>query len=204
MRNPRTLIAAGALLAAVLTLAACTGSGADADPAPPVEDDTEPSTSTQEPVDPLAECVAGTWQLDTADYLAQSSAYLIALGIPLDSLDVAGGQQLTFADDGFVTQSTDLTWTGTVMGYTLTVPSQSVGDGAWGIADGTLAITDWNWTVDPADAPPPSGLPADTEAPELPGFSLEGLVAETFECTADTLILQGPGAPLRGVFLRFG
>ncbi|GAA1931287.1 hypothetical protein GCM10009775_24270 [Microbacterium aoyamense] len=155
-------------------------------------------------VDPLSACLEGTWQLDTADFLAQSQEYLVGLGIPLDSLDVEGGQQLVFAADGFTSQSTDLTWTASMMGQTVTIPSESAGEGAWNGADGALTVTDWVWNVDPADAPPPSGLPPEAEVPDLGGFSLDGATVPDVVCDDETLVLQGADAPLRAVFVRFG
>lgn len=184
---------------ALFALAGC--SGVTPEPEEPAGAASEEGGPSDEQTDPVADCLMGTWQLDTADYLTQSTAYLQGLEIPLDSLDVEGGQQLVFAEDDYLTQSTDLTWTASLMGYTLTVPSQSVGEGTWIVEDGSLSISGWNWVVDPADAPPPSGLPAGAEVPDLPTFTLEGLVVDDFVC-GDTITLQGPEAPLRGVFVR--
>lgn len=194
MRGPA--LASGVLLGA-LALAGCGGPAPSGEPAGEASDE----APVEDPGDPLADCLAGTWQLDTADYLAQSTAYLEGLGIPLDSLTVEGGQQLTFAADDYFSQSTDLTWTATLMGYTVTVPSESVGEATWSVDDGSLAITDWNWLIDPSEAAPPSGLPAGAEVPDLPSFSLEGLVQADMAC-GDTITLQGADAPLSGVFVR--
>jgi hypothetical protein len=197
-RGLRPALAAAVAVGAVMVLAGCTPAAGGSSSQPPRAGD---DGSSQEPVDPLAECLAGTWQLDTADFLAQSTAYLQGLGIPLDGLDVEGGQQITFAEDDYFTQSTDLTWTASLMGYTITVPSQSVGEAVWTVDDGGLSVSEWNWLVDPSEAPAPSGLPAGAEVPDLPSFSLEDLEGDDLTC-GDTITLQGPDAPLSGVFVR--
>lgn len=198
---------AGAVLAVFFAMAFVSGCGGAGDPEPtsadepPAADPAPTESEEQEPRNVLAECLTGTWQLDTADYLAQSTNYLLGLGVPLDALDVAGTQQLTFAADGYYSQSTDLTWTGSVLGNPISVRDGSLGEAEWAVEDDTLAITEWGWVVAPGQnaAELAPGVPA----PSFPAISLEGLTTDGITC-GDTLTLQAGGAPLRGVFVRFG
>lgn len=198
----RLALVGAVILGGTAVLAGCVAQApAPAASSAPAADDTPAPTPEQ---DPVAACLVGTWQLDTEDFVAQSQAYMTGLGIPVDTVTVEGGQQLVFAADGFTSQSTDLTWTATLMGQTITVPSEAAGEGAWTVTDGALAVTDWVWQVDPADSPPPTGLPAGAAVPDLGGFLMSGLTVPDVQCDDEILVLQGTGAPLRGVFVRFG
>lgn len=206
VRRPAA-VATGVALFALASgmLTGCGGTPSpEADGDPPGVQEPAPeggSGEEQEPVDPLAECLEGTWQLDTADYLAQSTEYLRGLGIPLDALDVVGGQQISFTADGSFLQSTDMVWSASLAGIPVSVPSASVGEAAWALDDGALSITDWSWLVAPGETSA-SDLPPGMQAPEFPTISLEGLTSGEVEC-GDVLVLQGDGAPLSGTFVRF-
>jgi hypothetical protein len=205
--RPLAALSAGGV---VLALATVVLTGCGGTPTPETEGDPpaaqepapeEGSGEEQEPVNPLAECLEGTWQLDTADFVAQSTAYLQGLGIPLESLAAEGVQQLTFQDDGYFSQATDLTWSASLAGIPLTVPTGSLGEAEWALDGNSLSITDWTWLVAPGEVDT-GELPPGMQAPEFPSISLEGLTSGDVEC-GDTLVLQGDGAPLSGVFVRF-
>lgn len=179
------------------------GCGAAAGPASPLVVDPAAEGGAHDASEPsrrLVECLTDTWQLDTADYLSQSASFMRGVGIPLDSLDVLGGQQIVFRADGHFSQATDMTWNASILGHPLSVVAASFGTATWAVEDGTLAITDWDWLVAPAStaAEAAPGVPA----PEFPSISVEGLTSDAVEC-GDTLVLQGAGAPLRAMFVRF-
>lgn len=203
--RPRAAVSAAGVVLALVVLTGCGGTPSpDADGDPPAVQEPAPeegSGEEQEPVDALAQCLEGTWQLDTADYLAQSTEYLLGLGIPLDALDVVGAQQLGFAADGSFLQSTDMVWSASLAGIPISVPTASVGEATWAIDDGALSITDWSWLVAPGETAA-SDLPPGMQAPEFPSISLEGLTSGEVEC-GDVLVLQTDGAPLAGTFVRF-
>lgn len=191
----RTIPAATAALALLISLTACAVAEAQ-DPVDPADDE----TSEQDPVSVDEDCLLGRWTLDTEDYRGQAEAYLKSLTIPLESLEVAGTQILTFETGGEernVSLSTDLTWSGSLLGHGFVVEDESAGSGVWepsGAAPNQLVVDTWIWGVEPHVAP--------GDAPSIPPLGLADNGPIDVTCTATTLELHGTDAILTGRFIR--
>jgi hypothetical protein len=188
----RSTVPAALAATALLVLAGCTVPGGGAEP------DDDPSVD--EPVGETS-CVEGDWYLDLADYTTQSEAYLLGLGLPLEHLDIAGQQKLTFTADGYLNIATDLTTSAVVLGQAISTTTQSAGGADWywdatNDTEGDITLENWAWTVEPGGATDPAAPPA------APFFDPESDAPIAVSCSATTLSLQGAGAPLTGNFTR--
>ncbi len=191
-----------AALAATMTVLGVAGCGGDDGaqepaPEPPAQESSSPSTadtsSDAEPGDPMAECLVGTWLLDTVDYESQAMAYMSGLGIPIESLTIGGEQVVEFQDRGVMSVRTDMQIDAVVFGIPLATASQSSGNGEWSTGTGGLELENWIWGVEPA--------PTSPDQPSVPLFDPAGDLA-TSDCVGDAMSLQGAGAPLIGNFVR--
>lgn len=184
-----------AALALLVALTSCSAAEAQDPDAPPPD-----ASSEQDPVSVDEDCLIGRWSLDTEDYRGQAEAYLKSLSIPLESLAVEGTQTLTFEEGGVednVGLSTDLTWTGTLLGTGFTVEDESSGSGAWApssTAPNQLIIDTWIWGVEPHVSP--------GDAPSIPPLGLADNGPIDVTCTDSTLELHGADAILTGRFTR--
>jgi hypothetical protein len=188
-------IALPAAFALLFALTSCSVAEAQ-DPAEPDPAD----GAEQDPVSVDEDCLIGRWALDVEDYRGQAEAYLKSLSIPLEDFAVAGTQILTFEAGGVednVGLSTDLTWTGTLLGNGFTVEDESSGSGAWepsSTSPNQLVIDSWIWGVEPHVAP--------GDAPSIPPLGLADNGPVDVTCTDTTLELHGADAILTGRFTR--
>jgi len=153
--------------------------------------------------DPDAEtpCIVGTWQLDVADYAAQSEAFVLGLGLPIEGFDMTGAGTITFTADGLVASDIDLTTTGTIVAGDTRVPlnqrSSYSGSGDWATGTDPDTIDLANWAnVRDAD------VPVDPAAPPIPAIDYTDIPTVTASCTESDLVLQGPDAPLSALWHR--
>lgn len=163
-------------------------------------------TGTTRPDPPAGEipevhCIVGVWQLDTDDFAAQSEAYLVGLGMPINSLAMSGHQTITINDgptELYFGITTDLTTDAVVQGVAVSARSTWAGDSPFVFADGAndaIELTGWSYIIEPgapaAEAPPPASFvdPTSTEPVQV-------------VCSGDTLSVHGAGAPLVGLFVR--
>jgi len=175
---------------AIAVLAGCsTGAPAGSDPDPAGD------TAAEAP------CIVGTWQLDVADYAAQSEAFVLGLGLPIVGFAMSGAGSIQFTADGLVATDIGLTSTGTIVAGGASVPfstpSSYTGSGDWSADGGSDVIDLANW----ANVPDPS-TPVDPSAPGVPAIDYTDIPSVTAECTANTLVLQAPGAPLAARWQR--
>lgn len=192
MRTIR-LAPAVALATATLLLAACTT---------PVG---EPIA--EEPVDQTGgggadiPCVVGTWTLDVPDYEAQSQAFLAGQGVPVEGFAMTGAGKATFTDDGMLSADIDLTVNATLQAGDTTVPIEQrtayTGTGDWVEGDEPGSIDLENWA-----AVPKEGVENSVEEDGLPTIDFFDIPTIVTTCTADTLVLQGPDAPLAATWHR--
>lgn len=181
-----------ALLAITLALTGCTAPGGattDDDP------DAGPAPTADDP------CIVGSWNLDVPDYAAQSEAYVLGLGLPIEGFDLTGAGKITFTADGLVATDIDLRITGTIVAGETRVPldttSAYTGSGDWAIGADPDSIDLANW----ANVPDPD-LPVDPDAPSVPAIDYTDIPTVTAACTATDLTLQGPDAPLSAHWTR--
>lgn len=178
---------------AVSLIAAC-GSPGGSGPEP------EPDAGGDEPVVETP-CIVGTWQLDVADYAAQSEAFVLGLGVPIEGFAMTGTGTIQFTADGLVATDIALTSTGTIVAGDVRVPfstpSAYTGSGDWSDPGDGETIDLANWATVPA-----SDVAVDPAAPEVPAIDYTDIPTVTATCTADSLVLQGPGAPLAAVWTR--
>jgi hypothetical protein len=182
----RTLVPVALAATALFVFAGCTvPGGTEPDPAPSAE----------------APCIVGTWQLDVADYAAQSEAYVLGLGLPIEGFAMTGAGEITFTADGLVATDIDLTTTGTIVAGDTRVPinqpSAYTGSGDWatGTDADTIDLTNW------ANVPDPS-VPVDHDAPPIPAIDYTDVPTVAAACSANDLVLQGPDAPLSALWHR--
>ena len=182
-----TAIAPALLLAATL-LAACSP-GTEPDPvvpAGPTED---------------APCVVGAWQLDVADYAAQSEDYLVGLAIPITEFAMSGDGTIVFTADGLVSTDIALRTTGVLVAGDVSVPIDvpsaytATGDWSPGTEADAIDLTNWSTVADPDVTVPPDG-------PPIPAIDYSDVPSVLADCTADTLVLAAPDAPLTAVWHR--
>ncbi|HNP15024.1 MAG TPA: hypothetical protein PKI99_00990 [Terrimesophilobacter sp.] len=188
--SPRT--AAPILFAAFFTtfsLAGCT---------PPADSDDRPgddgSSSEQDP------CFVGSWNLDVADYSTQSESYMRGLGLSIEGFAMDGAGTIRFTADGLVATDIDLTTSGTIVAGDTSVPLNSrsgySATGDWSVGDGaSINLANWSNVPDP-------GIPVDPGAPQIPAVDYTDIPAITANCTATTLVLQAPDAPLSARWTR--
>jgi hypothetical protein len=162
-----------------------------------------PSSSEDPGGDTVAEapCIVGTWNLDVADYEAQTLSYLVELGIPIVDYAMAGGGTITFTADGLVATDIDLTTSGTLVAGDQRVPinqrSAYSGSGDWAAGADADSVDLSNWaTVPDAD------VPVDPAAPAPPAIDYTDIPTVSAPCTDDELVLQGPDAPVAAHWTR--
>ena len=178
-----------ALLAITVALAGC------AAPTPTEQPGTDPAPAADQP------CVVGTWDLDVADYAAQSEAFVLGLGLPIEGFALTGAGTITFTADGLVATDVDLRTTGTIVAgdarVPLDQPSAYTGSGDWatGSDPDTLDLANWSNVPDP-------DVPVDPDAPAAPTIDYTDIPTVTALCTAEDLVLQGPDAPLSALWHR--
>jgi len=186
----RTTVPVAVAATALLLLAGCGAPGGS----PGTEPDPDPAPEAEVP------CVVGTWQLDVADYAAQSEAFVLGLGLPIVGFGMDGAGTITFTADGLVATEVDLTTTGTIVAGETSVPlnqrSVYTGSGDWatGSAADTIDLANW------ANVPDES-FPADPEA-AVPAIDYTDIPTVAATCTATDLVLQAPGAPLSALWHR--
>jgi hypothetical protein len=174
--------------ASLLLLAGCTAATVDPDDSPD---------------DPTAEapCIVGTWQLDVADYAAQSEAFVLGLGLPIADFGMTGAGTITFTADGLVATDIDLTTTGTIVAGETQVPlnqrSSYSGSGDWAAGADADTIDLKNW----ANLPDPE-VAVDPAAPPIPAIDYTDIPTVSAPCSENDLVLQGPDAPLAALWHR--
>ncbi|CAN5325284.1 hypothetical protein BH11ACT4_BH11ACT4_17760 [soil metagenome] len=146
-------------------------------------------------------CHVGTWQLDVADYASQSEAYILGLGLPIESFGMSGVGTISFTQDGLVATEIDLTTTGTIVAGDTRVPlntrSAYSGSGDWLASTTPDRIDLDNW----ATLPDPD-VPMDPSAPPIPAIDYTEIPSVTIVCSEGSLLLQGPEAPLSALWSR--
>jgi len=186
------------LTSAVLggSLVGCSGGGG-----PPEAEAESEGERPDVPSDAESPCVVGEWQLDVSDYSVQAEAYVLGLGIPIENFAMTGSGAIQFAADGLVATDVDLTTTGTIVAGDTRVPlnqrSAYTASGDWSQADDDAALDLANWS----NVPDPD-VPVDPAAPPIPAIDYTDIPSVSVECSADTLVLQGPGAPLSALWHR--
>jgi hypothetical protein len=190
MRTLGTIaLTATGLAATALLLAGCTGPGDTPEPDP----DAPPAAE--------APCIVGTWQLDVADYAAQSEAFVLGLGLPIEGFGMTGAGQITFTADGLVSTDIELTTTGTIVAGDTAVPldqpSAYSGSGDWsaGSSEDTIDLANWSNVPDP-------DVPVSPDGPPVPAIDYTDIPTVTAACTANDLVLQGPEAPISALWHR--
>jgi hypothetical protein len=153
--------------------------------------------------DPTAEapCIVGTWQLDVADYAAQSEAFVLGLGLPIADFGMTGAGSITFTADGLVATDIDLTTTGTIVAGETRVPlnqrSAYTGSGDWATGADADTIDLANWANLPN-----ADVPVDPAAPPIPAIDYTDIPTVSASCGENDLVLQGPDAPLSALWHR--
>lgn len=148
-------------------------------------------------------CIVGTWQLDVPHYGQQSEAFMVGLGIPIQGYSMSGEGTIQFTADGLVTSAVSLTQSGMYVlpdrSVPFNVPASSTSTGNWSLGDEPDVIDLSNWTtttvVDPT-------VPVDPSVPSAPALDYSNLPSVNAECSADSLLIQGPDAPLAALWHR--
>jgi len=184
-----------AAIAAGLILAGCTGTPtADPTPEPDPAGAVEPPAAESSGGDTA--CVVGTWTLDLPDYEAQAEAYLVSLGIPLESLALSGSMTLDITPIYFGISSA-LVADAVVHGIPISAPQEFSGGADWqweADDETTMAFDAWAWGVEPVTV---------EDAPAAPPL-IDPDMPVKVTCAGDRLTVQSAAAPLVGRFTRTG
>ena len=168
----------------------------------------EPVVDPPVPEEPVAEdtqdhCVVGSWSLDVQDYSLQTYNYVVgANGFPIEDWNMNGVGSLTFDNTEGVNTFVDLTTSGTIVvpdrSQLFTTRSAYEGSGRWYLSDvdsSSLNFEDWINVMDP-------DVPVDPDNPTFPPIDFSDLVGVGIQCTEETLIIQGPDAPVSSLWHR--
>ncbi len=148
---------------------------------------------------PVEDCLIGSWLLDLDDYAAQSQAYVVGLGIPMESLTYSGTYRIELSDNGgdlLFTAGAGLTTSAIVNGTPIGGSESWYGESAFTWADEShqsVTLDGWNYIED---------LEIDGEIPGVGVLYPEEAGTISMACSGDTMSLSGPGAPLVGLFVR--
>ena len=207
-RQTAAVVAATWIALLGVAVSACTPQPAVPTVAPPseAEEPPEPTTSDspEQSLNPSpesteggdTECVVGVWNLDVEDYRSQAEAYLISVGIPVESFEMEGGM-IVGINPLYFDIASSLVSKAVVHGIPISAPGEFAGgaDWQWEADDATtMSFDGWSWSVEPGAAADGPAVPPLIE----PGQSL------TVACEGDQLTLHAPGAPLVGHFTRGG
>ncbi len=181
-------IALAPVLFCAVALTACSPG---ADPGPDVPE--EPATDSP--------CVVGEWQLDVSDYAQQSEGYLTGLAIPITEFAMVGDGSIVFTSDGLVSTDISLTTTGVLVAgdvaVPIDVPSHYTATGDWspGTEPDAIDLANWSTVPDP-------DVPVTPDAPPVPAIDYSDVPSVLADCSADTLVLAAPDAPVTSVWHR--
>jgi hypothetical protein len=148
---------------------------------------------------PVEDCLIGSWLLDLDDYAAQSQAWVVDLGIPMESLTYSGTYRIELTDNGddlLFTAIAQLTTSAVVHGTPISGSESWFGESAFTWADEShesITLDDWGYTED---------LNIEGDIPGVGVLYPEEAGTITMACSGDTMSLSGPGAPLVGLFVR--
>jgi hypothetical protein len=177
-------------VSATLALSGCAPA-----PTPGGSPDGNGSSSSQDP------CIVGVWNLDVADYGAQSEEYVLGLGLPIEGFAMDGSGTIQFTADGLVSSGVDLTVTGTIVAGETAVPLNTrsaysaSGDWSTGSEASTVDLAHWSSVPDP-------DVVVDPDSPDLPTIDYTDIPSVQTTCTASTLVIQAPGTPLSARWTR--
>ncbi|MFS0704898.1 hypothetical protein AB6N23_10285 [Cellulomonas sp. 179-A 9B4 NHS] len=205
MRRPLALAATAAT--ALLLATACSGGGDE--PAPTSSGTPDASSAAAEPTadagadaGDLAECILGTWDVDTAAMQESMDALLATGGAELDAMQttITGEGTYDFAEGGAFTGTADMASGVTMSAEGMEIATQSTSTGTM---TGTWAVEGDQLTLADIDT---SGMTVTTtgtmngEPFDIPEGSTEAAMdaapptASTATCTADTLTLTTTSA----------
>jgi len=146
------------------------------------------------PDEPEAPCIVGTWQLDVADYSAQSESWLVSLNPDFVDFQMTGSGQVTFTS-AHLTADIDLSSTVILLAGDQSVLTDGrnayTGSGDWepGDDEGTIDFTYWGTSPDP-------GVVNTADSAGLPTVDFFAVPSLSVVCTANSLELTSTGAPL--------
>lgn len=193
MRTRLVLTSAVAALS-LLALAACGTGGGGGSTA-------DPGTGA---AGGLADCLAGSWELDGQNNADQMQAYFTANGTPVTATSVDGGVTLdvTGAD---MTYRSDITYTMTASlssGLDMVIAQQQSGtsSGQWSATGDSVVYSNWSDGITITNTVSIGGQTADMPL-EIPA-STGGGVPMTTTCDGDTLTTHPDASPFTSVWHR--
>lgn len=203
MRRPLALATTAAT--ALLLTTACTGGGGEAAPTSsgsPSASAAQEQPAEDAPAGASAECILGTWDMDTAA-LEESMAQLFALGgDETSSMDmtITGTGTYEFAEGGAFSTTSDMTSGVTISaeGMEIVTEGTSTGTmtGTWALEGDQLTLSD----LDTSALTVTTTGTMNGEEIAIPEGSAEGAIqaappaASTVSCTEDTLTLTTTSA----------
>lgn len=200
----RHLVTTGLAAATLLTLTACFGgtgdggsggSGGDGE----AGDGGAGGVST-------ADCLDGSWDLDTADLATQLQQYFVDNGTPVTSTVPAGGVTLE-VDGGSMTYDSAVTYTMTADlsgGLQMVIVQEQTGvsSGDWAVDGDSVVFSDWTNGITVNNTVTIGGESADVPI-ELPADGGAG-VPMTVTCSGDTLTTKPDASPFTSSWARVG
>lgn len=153
-----------------------------------------------------ADCLDGTWDLDTTDLAAQLQQYFVDHGTPISSTETSGAVTLT-VDGSSMTYDTTVVYTMTAeldAGLEMVVEQSQTGSstGDWSLDGDSVVFENWTngitidntFTIGGQSSGAPLALPADGN----------GGVPMTVVCSGDTLTTKPDASPFTSTWARVG
>jgi hypothetical protein len=151
-----------------------------------------------------ADCLAGSWDLDTVDLAAQLQQYFTDNGTPISSTETSGavglavdGSSMTYDSSVVYTMTADLDG-----GLQMVVEQKQTGSssGNWSIDGDSVVFSDWTDGIEIDNTVTIAGSAADVPI-EMPSDSGAG-VPMTVTCSGDTLTTKPDASPFTSTWSR--
>jgi hypothetical protein len=153
-----------------------------------------------------ADCLAGSWDLDTADLAAQLQEYFVANGTPVTSTETSGAVTLDVDGDSMTYDSTvSYTMTAELDGGLQMVIVQSQtgsSSGDWSVDGDSVVFSNWTNGITIDNTVSINGTASDIPI-EMPSDAGGG-VPMTVTCSGDTLTTKPDVSPFTSTWARIG
>jgi hypothetical protein len=153
-----------------------------------------------------ADCLTGSWNLDTADLAAQLQDYFVANGTPVTSTETAGAVTLDVEGDSMTYDST-VSYTMTAQlddGLEMVVMQTHTGTstGDWSVEGDSVVFANWTNGITIDNTVSINGM--ESEMPIAMPEDTDGGVPMTVTCSGDTLTTKPDASPFTSTWARIG
>lgn len=200
----RLTITTGLAVGSLFVLTGCFGgSGGSGDPGAGSDDGSADGGSGGVST---AECLVGSWDLDTVDLAAQLQQYFVDNGTPVTSTETAGAVTLD-VDGETMTYDSTVSYTMTAEldgGLQMLIAQSQTGtsSGDWSVDGDSVVFSNWTNGITIDNTVSINGTASDMPI-EMPADTGGG-VPMTVTCSGDTLTTQPDASPFTSTWARIG